>query len=175
MPDLQVKIVDDNGAELRENEIGEICLRGSFVLDEYYHQKTDLISEDGWLKTGDLGCYNQDGYLYVVDRKKDMINRGGEKICSFDIENVIHTLPAVAEAAVVGVPDEKYMEVPAAMIRLEQGADASEADIKEMLKDRIARFKIPEHVVFVDEIPKTHNGKIDKRVIKDMIENILFS
>ncbi|WP_243008913.1 hypothetical protein [Clostridium sp. AM58-1XD] len=88
---------------------------------------------------------------------------------------MIHTLPGVAEAAVVGVPDEKYMEVPAAMIRLEQGAAASEADIKDMLKARIARFKIPEYVVFVEEIPKTHNGKIDKRVIKNMIEKMLFS
>ncbi|WP_243008914.1 class I adenylate-forming enzyme family protein [Clostridium sp. AM58-1XD] len=79
MPDLQVKIVDDSGEELRENEIGEICLRGSFVLDEYYHQQTDLISEEGWLKTGDLGCYNQEGFLYVVDRKKDMINAEGKR------------------------------------------------------------------------------------------------
>ena len=87
MPDLRIKIADDDGTELMENQIGEICLKGSFVVEEYYKQKVDSITEDGWLRTGDLGYYNQAGYLYIVDRKKDMINRGGEKVCSFDIEN----------------------------------------------------------------------------------------
>lgn len=98
MPDLQISIVNEDNLELTENQIGEICLKGSFVVDGYENQKSDSITEDGWLKTGDLGYYNQAGYLYIVDRKKDMINRGGEKICSFDIENAIHDLPGIAEA-----------------------------------------------------------------------------
>ena len=170
MPDLRIKIADDDGTELMENQIGEICLKGSFVVEEYYKQKVDSITEDGWLRTGDLGYYNQAGYLYIVDRKKDMINRGGEKVCSFDIENTIHTLPGVVEAVVVGVPDSKYMEVPAAVIKLEKGTNVRAEDIKEMLKTRVARFKIPEYIVFVEDIPKTHNGKIDKRMIKRVDE-----
>ena len=173
MPDLRIKIADDDGTELMENQIGEICLKGSFVVEEYYKQKVDSITEDGWLRTGDLGYYNQAGYLYIVDRKKDMINRGGEKVCSFDIENTIHTLPGVVEAVVVGVPDSKYMEVPAAVIKLEKGTNVRAQDIKEMLKTRVARFKIPEYIVFVEDIPKTHNGKIDKRMIKEWMRNIM--
>ncbi|MFR2691836.1 MAG: class I adenylate-forming enzyme family protein [Enterocloster bolteae] len=173
MPDLRIKIADDDGTELMENQIGEICLKGSFVVEEYYKQKADSITEDGWLRTGDLGYYNQAGYLYIVDRKKDMINRGGEKVCSFDIENTIHTLPGVVEAVVVGVPDSKYMEVPAAVIKLEKGTNVQAEDIKEMLKTRVARFKIPEYIVFVEDIPKTHNGKIDKRMIKEWMRNIM--
>ena len=173
MPDLRIKIADDDGTELMENQIGEICLKGSFVVEEYYKQKVDSITEDGWLRTGDLGYYNQAGYLYIVDRKKDMINRGGEKVCSFDIENTIHTLPGVVEAVVVGVPDSKYMEVPAAVIKLEKGTNVRAEDIKEMLKTRVARFKIPEYIVFVEDIPKTHNGKIDKRMIKEWMRNIM--
>lgn len=172
MPDLRVKIVDEYDTELMENQIGEICLKGSFVVEEYYKQKVESITEDGWLKTGDLGYYNQAGYLYIVDRKKDMINRGGEKVCSFDIENTIHTLPGVVEAVVVGVPDSKYMEVPAAVIKLEKGMNVRAEDIKEMLKTRVARFKIPEYIVFVDDIPKTHNGKVDKRMIKEWMRGI---
>ena len=91
-------------------------------------------------------------------------------MCSFDIENTIHTLPGVVEAVVVGVPDSKYMEVPAAVIKLEKGTNVRAEDIKEMLKTRVARFKIPEYIVFVEDIPKTHNGKIDKRMIKRVDE-----
>ena len=166
MPDLEVRIMSDEEKELGAGQIGEICLKGSFVLDEYYKQETDLFTEDGWLKTGDLGYTNEAGYLYVVDRKKDMINRGGEKICSFDIENVLHEIQGIAEAAVVGVPDKKYMEVPAALVRLENGAELSADEIKEILKEKIAKFKIPVYIEFTNEIPKTHNGKIDKRVIR---------
>ena len=173
MPDLKVKIMEGS-RELEAEEIGEICLKGSFVLESYHKPWPDLISEDGWLRTGDLGYYNQAGYLYIVDRKKDMINRGGEKICSFDIENVLHTLPYVAEAAVVAVPDEKYMEVPAALIRLEKGKEALEEELKEQLKTRIAAFKIPKYIVFTDQIPKTHNGKIDKKKIREIMKQQIF-
>ena len=166
MPDLEVRIIGETGEELEVGQIGEICLKGSFVLEEYYQQETDLFTPDGWLKTGDLGYTNEAGYLYVVDRKKDMINRGGEKICSFDIENVLHEIQGIAEAAVVGVPDKKYMEVPAALVRLENGAELSADEIKEILKEKIAKFKIPVYIEFTNEIPKTHNGKIDKRMIR---------
>lgn len=171
MPDLQVKIVDEQEMELAREQIGEIYLKGSFVLESYYRQGKDAITADGWLRTGDLGYYNEAGYLFIVDRKKDMINRGGEKICSFDIENEICTLPGVAEAAVVGVPDLKYMEVPAAAVRLADGVSLTDAAVKAALGERIARFKIPEYVIFVKEIPKNHNGKVDKKRLKEQLKS----
>ena len=170
MPDLRVEIRNEEGTELKTGEVGEICLKGSFVLERYYNYETDAVTEDGWLKTGDLGYLNEAGYLYVVDRKKDMINRGGEKICSYDVENELSHLPGVMEAAVVAVPDEKYMEVPAAMLRIEKDSGWNGSRIQEALKSRMARYKIPVVYAFVDEIPKTCNGKVDKRTIRKQME-----
>ncbi|MDD2980799.1 MAG: class I adenylate-forming enzyme family protein [Hespellia sp.] len=166
MPNLEVKIIDGNAEEVDAGAIGEVCLRGSFILEEYYNIRTDSLSEDGWLKTGDLGYCNEAGYLFIVDRKKDMINRGGEKICTFDIENELYRIPGILEAAVVGIPNEKYMEVPGALVKVEKGAALSETQIQEELRQRIARYMIPEYILFVDEVPKTVNGKIDKRMIR---------
>lgn len=168
MPNMQVKIIDDDGNELKNGEIGEVCVKASFVLEAYYKTETDAIDSDGWLRTGDMGYCNDAGYLYIRDRKKDMINKGGEKICSFDVENEIHMMPGVLDAAVVGIPDEKYMEIPVAAVRLAPGSKIDEGAVRAYLKDRIARFKIPEKVIFVDEIPKTLNGKVDKRSLRKM-------
>lgn len=170
MPNMEVKIVDEDGKELQNGEVGEVCVRASFVLEAYYKLETDSISEDGWLKTGDMGCCNDAGYLYIVDRKKDMINRGGEKICSFDIENELQQMPEIMEAAVVGIPDKKYIEIPAAAVRLKAGSAYTEESIKEYLRGRIAKFKIPEIILFVTEIPKTVNGKVDKKTLRSKFE-----
>lgn len=170
MPGMEVKIVDEMGKELPNGEVGEVCVRASFVLEAYYKLETDSISRDGWLKTGDMGYCNDEGYLYIVDRKKDMINRGGEKICCFDIENELQHMPGIMEAAVVGMPDKKYMEIPVAAVRAEANFDYTEETIKEYLKDRIAKFKIPEKIIFVTEIPKTVNGKVDKRILRNNLK-----
>lgn len=169
MPNLKVQIWDKQGIPMNRGEIGEVCLKGSFVLEQYYKQETNSITEDGWLRTGDLGYLNEDGYLYIVDRIKDMINRGGEKICSYDVENELSRLPGVLEAAVVALPDEKYMEVPGAMLRVQEDFPWNGDEIRDILKERMARYKIPVYYLFVDEIPKTCNGKVDKREIRKRV------
>nr|WP_298090846.1 class I adenylate-forming enzyme family protein [uncultured Blautia sp.] len=167
VPGTVFEIRDDNGAPLKDGQIGEIWIHGNVVLTSYY--KTDTPSlKDGWLGTGDLGYFNEKGYLFVVDRKKDMINRGGEKICSFDVENEIYKLKGVNEAAVVGIPDDVYGEVAAALVKLGPGSDLDEPKIQALLHKKIAKYKIPKRILITDEIPLTPNGKIDKRAIRKM-------
>ena len=167
VPGTVFEIRDDNGAPLKDGQIGEIWIHGNVVLTSYY--KTDTPSlKDGWLGTGDLGYFNEKGYLFVVDRKKDMINRGGEKICSFDVENEIYKLKGVNEAAVVGIPDDVYGEVAAALVKLDPGSDLDEPKIQALLHKKIAKYKIPKRILITDEIPLTPNGKIDKRAIRKM-------
>ena len=116
VPGLRLKIITPEGSEAVANESGEIWVSGTVVLDHYYHQESDLLKA-GWLDTGDIGYVNEDGYLFIVDRKKDMINRGGEKICSYDVENELYKIDGISEAAVVGIPDEVYGEVAATAVR----------------------------------------------------------
>ena len=166
MPDLEVKILGDGDQELPDGEVGEIILKGSFLLERYYKMDSPDIMPGGWVRTGDLGYLNEAGYLYVVDRKKDMINRGGEKICSFDVENELTQIPGILEAAVVGIPDVKYIEVPVAMIVKEKGATITEDEIKDILKDRLAKYKRPVSYYFVDDVPHTATGKVSKKDIR---------
>ena len=169
MPDLKVKILDDEGNEMPDGEIGEICVNASFVLDSYYKMdSSEIIMDGGWLRTGDLGYVNSAGYLYIRDRKKDMINRGGEKIVSFDVENVLQQLPGVIEAAVVGVPDPKYMEIPVAAVRMRAGRVWDEEKMREILKTKLSKYKIPTRFKIMEEIPKTQSGKVDKRTIRKL-------
>ena len=172
MPDLKVRILDEEEQDVPVGEIGEVCLKGGFVLEDYYkYTGPSAFTADGWLKTGDIGRLNEDGYLYIVDRKKDMINRGGEKICSFDVENEIQRIEGVIDVAVVPVPDDKYVELPGAMIRLKEGYHYKAEEMRELLKKRLAKYKIPVYYKFVNEIPVTKNGKIDKREIqKQMLQ-----
>lgn len=167
IPGTDFKITDDDGTELPDGQVGEICIRGSVILDSYYKLKTDSL-KNGWLGTGDLGYINSAGYLYVVDRKKDMINRGGEKIWSFDVENELYQISGVSDAAVVGVPDEIYGEVACALVKPEPKADLTEQGIKDILAERMAKYKIPARILFTDEIPETPNGKVDKKQIRNI-------
>lgn len=168
MPNLEVMVVDEDGKELPDGIIGEILLRGSFLLEDYYKSGNRMISEDGWLKTGDLGYCSPEGYLYISDRKKDMINRGGEKICSFDVENELMKLPGILEAAVVGIPDEKYIEVPVAAVCFEAGVHWETEEIRDELKKRMARYKVPCDIMVLEKMPKTPNGKMDKRAVRKL-------
>jgi fatty-acyl-CoA synthase/long-chain acyl-CoA synthetase len=166
IPGVMIKIVDPLGKELPVNEIGEIVLRGTVVIEQYLLGGENSFTQDGFLKTGDLGYINNKGYLYAVDRIKDMINRGGEKICSFDIENALHCIPGIIEAAVVGIPDNKYGEVPVAVVRCGKGYTLSQDEIKDQLKDKIAKFMIPVEIRPVESLLKTANGKIDKKTLR---------
>ena len=167
VPGTVFEIRDDNGHLVKDGEIGEIWIYGNVVLTSYYKLETPSL-KDGWLGTGDLGYFNKEGYLFVVDRKKDMINRGGEKICSFDVENEIYKLEGVNEAAVVGIPDEVYGEVAAALVKLDPESNLDEKKIQELLRKKIAKYKIPKRILIADEIPLTPNGKVNKRAIRKM-------
>jgi long-chain acyl-CoA synthetase len=170
IPGLSIKIVDDSNEELGYGQAGEICLKGTNVIEEYYQQDTGLITEDKWLKTGDIGYFNEEGYLYILDRKKDLINRGGEKIFSFDVENAICQIEGINEVAVVAVKDHVYGEVPAAVISLKDGYSMDESVIKPILKNRLASYEIPAYFYFVAELSKTPNGKIDKKRIRESLQ-----
>lgn len=164
---MDFKILNEHGKECIANEVGEIWIKGANVCEEYYQLNSESINE-GWLDTGDMGYYNEDYYIYVVDRKKDMINRGGEKIWCIDVEEEINAIEGVEECAVVGIPDKTYGEVAAAVIVLKNHYTYCEDEIKTILKKRLARFKIPEKVLFVEEVFKTPGLKVDKKRIRTL-------
>lgn len=168
IPGTQFKIIDEEGQELPPGEVGEIAVKGSVVLDSYYKQESESL-KDGWLYTGDLGYFTKESYLFVVDRKKNMINRGGEKIWCFDVENELTAMEGIQDAAVVGIPDELYGEVAAAVVQLRPGSEITTEMIQEYLRGRIAKYKIPVKIKLVDHVPQTVNGKTDKNAIKDIL------
>lgn len=172
IPGSAYKIVDEEGNEVKDGEQGEILVKGSNITENYYKSKRVAL-EDEWLHTGDIGWFNTEGYLYIADRKKDMINRGGEKICSYDVENKLLEMNEVEDAAVVGIPDELYGEAPAALIKLKKGTVIEEAEIKEFLKSQMASYKVPQKILFTEDIPLTENMKINKRKVRKMFSEQL--
>lgn len=171
IPGMLLKIIDDDGNELKSGEVGQIWIKGTNVTSRYYNLVSPAIDEDYWLDTGDMGYYNEDGYVFIVDRKKDMINRGGEKIWCKDVEEAINSHPAVIESAVVAVKDETYGEVAGAVVVVKESITID--DLKKYLKTELATFKIPEQVLFVDEIYKTRGLKVDKKRIKTLFKENL--
>ena len=172
IPGSAYKIVDEEGNEVKDGEQGEILVKGSNITENYYKSKRVAL-EDEWVHTGDIGGFNTEGYLYIADRKKDMINRGGEKICSYDVENKLLEMNGVEDAAVVGIPDELYGEVPAALIKLKKGTVIEEAEIKAFLKSQMASYKVPQKILFTENIPLTENMKINKRKVRKMFSEQL--
>ncbi|REK19406.1 MAG: hypothetical protein DWQ37_00990 [Planctomycetota bacterium] len=165
----ELVIFDENDQPVPTGERGEICLRGPTIMAGY-HNKPEETAEtvrDGWLHTGDIGYLDADGHVYVVDRKKDMIIRGGENIYPAELESVLLEHPAVAEAAVVGVPDEVYGENVVAFVVKKPGADVSESELIEHVCQQMARFKAPSRVEFLEALPKSGIGKILRRVLRD--------
>jgi long-chain acyl-CoA synthetase len=166
---VEMKVVDDDGNEVAQGEPGEIVIRGHNVMKGYWNRPdatTESISDDGWFKTGDMATVDEDGYFFIVDRKKDLIIRGGYNVYPREIEEVIYEHPAVREAAVVGVPHDDLGEEVAAAIALKDDTDCSEDDIREHCKEQVAAYKYPRKVWFVDELPKGPTGKILKREIE---------
>ena len=166
----EVKIVDDEGSELPPNQAGEVIVRG-FVMQGYYNnpQATAEVMRDGWFYSGDIGKVDRDGYLFITGRKKDIIIVKGQNIRPSDIESVLHTHPKVAEAAVIGVPDELRGEMVTAVIKLKEGEVATEQEIRRFCFERIANYKVPKQVTFLDSLPKTAAGEIDKESIRDCL------
>ncbi|WP_418418931.1 class I adenylate-forming enzyme family protein [Blautia sp.] len=167
IPGLSFKILDNEGKEVPPGTEGTVWVKGSNITECYYKMETEAI-QDHWLDTGDIGYFNESGYIYIVDRRKDMINRGGEKICSFDVENEILNITGVEDAAVVGIPDELYGEVPVAVVKLGKDSLLTEEEIRKILKNKIAGFKIPQKIIKVDSIPVTENMKTDKKYIRQL-------
>lgn len=168
LPHQQVRIVDDAGEPVPAGTIGEIAVRGPKVFGGYWRDpkaSADAI-RDGWFHTGDVGRLDQDGYLYIEDRKKDMLISGGENIASPEVERALYEHPAVLEAAVIGYPDEKWGEVPKAFVVVRQGADATAEELIDFCHERLARFKVPRYVEFIDALPRTPSGKVLKRELR---------
>lgn len=168
IPGIRFKIVDDNHEELPCGQVGEIAICGSVVTEGYY-KKTTADLQDGWLYTGDLGYFNENNYLYIVDRKKDMINRGGEKIWCYDVENELASIPGVLDAAVVGIPDELYGEVAAAVVEISDTCVKTVEEIQTYMEKHMAGYKVPVRIKTVDKIPQTVNGKTDKAAVRKML------
>lgn len=172
IPGSIFKIVDEYNCEVSAYVVGEIAIQGTMVLSQYYNFQTNTLNDDGWLKTGDLGYFNEDGFLFVVDRIKDMINRGGEKIWCSDVENELYHIPGIKVAAVVGIPDDVYGEVAAAVVTLTMNSNLTEALIQTLLKPQLAKYKIPTKILILKEIPVTTNLKIDKVAIKKLFNTL---
>jgi long-chain acyl-CoA synthetase len=165
----ELRIVDEQGHDVPIGEAGELIARSDRMMKEYWRspEETAKTIKDGWLHTGDVGMMDEDGYVYLVDRKKDMIISGGENIYSREVEEVLYMHPAVLEAAVVGVPDEKWGESVKALVVLKDGTAASEEDIIDFCKEHLASYKKPRSVEFRGSLPKTGSGKIKKNEIRE--------
>lgn len=166
----EVKAVDEEMVELPHGEVGELIVKGDCVMMGYWKspQATDDTIINGWLRTGDLGKVDEEGYIYIVDRKKDLIISKGINIYPREIEEVLYLNPSVKAAAVIGIKEGSRGEIPVAYVEVDKGAKAlSEAEVKSYLKQHLADFKIPKHVYFLKELPKTATGKVLKRVLKE--------
>ena len=167
-----MKIAGPDAAPIPLGAVGEICARGYQVMSGYFEMPeatADTIDDEGWLHTGDLGSMDDRGYLYIRGRLKDMIIRGGENIFPAEIEHVLTEHPSVADAAVVGVPDEQWGEVAVAFVQRTPGSDVTEDDLRAFVRSRLAPFKTPASVVFVDAFPMTPSGKVQKFVLRDSL------
>jgi long-chain acyl-CoA synthetase len=164
----EIRIVDGHGEDVPEGERGQLIMRGPTVMAGYWNKQeaTDEAIRDGWFHTGDIAIRDSDGYFFIVDREKDMIIRGGYNVYPRELEEVIHTHPAVREAAVVGVPHASLGEEVAAVIALKQGAGLEPDALRTYMKERVAAYKYPRIVWIVDDLPKGPTGKILKRDIK---------
>ncbi|MGE5551040.1 MAG: AMP-binding protein [Bacteroidota bacterium] len=171
LPNVEVKIVDiDSGRDLPPGVQGELCTRGFHVMKGYYKMPeatAEAIDKDGWLHSGDLAVMGENGYCKITGRKKDMIIRGGENIYPREIEEFLYTHPKVMDVQVVGVPDAKYGEAVAACIRLEEGQQATEEEIKQFFQGQLANYKHPRYIKFVDGYPMTASGKIQKYKLRE--------
>jgi fatty-acyl-CoA synthase len=166
---LELDLWDENGASVPPGERGEVVLRGPKVFKGYWRdpEATSAAFAGGWFHTGDIGVQDDDGYLYIVDRLKDMIVSGGENIASSEVERVLYEHGSVVEAAVVGRPDDRWGEVPVAYVAVSSGATTGPEELIEHCRRQLARFKVPREVVLVDALPRNPSGKVLKRELRN--------
>jgi long-chain acyl-CoA synthetase len=165
---VEMKVVDEDGNGLPTGEVGEIVIKGHNVMKGYWNRAdaTEEVMKDGWFHTGDMAKVDEDGYFFIVDRKKDMIIRGGYNVYPREIEEVLYEHPAVREVAVVGVPHPELGEEVGAAVALKDGEQADEDTLRSFVKERVAAYKYPRHIWFLDDLPKGPTGKILKREIE---------
>jgi long-chain acyl-CoA synthetase len=165
---VEAKIVDLDGRDVATGEEGEIIIRGPNVMKGYFNnpEETAMAMHEGWMRSGDIGRFDDEGYLYIVDRIKDMIISGGLNVYPTEVEEIMYTHEAVEECGVVGVPHKEYGEAVTAFIRLKKGREDSEDELIQFCKKRMASYKVPKKVIFVDDFPRTPQGKILKRELR---------
>jgi fatty-acyl-CoA synthase len=171
---IETRIVDDRGSDVGVNEPGELLMKSPVVTPGYWNndQATADAIREGWFHTGDIVRKDEEGYYYVVDRKKDMFISGAENVYPAEIEHFLYTHPDIAEAAVIGIPDEKWGEVGKAYVVLKQGATTTVQDLQRYCSGKLAKFKIPKHFEIIRELPKGHSGKILKKALHDLHNQI---
>ncbi|MBT7747360.1 MAG: AMP-binding protein [Alphaproteobacteria bacterium] len=171
----EVRLVDDDGMDVGQGTSGEILVRGASVMREYWQQPDvtrEVLDADGWFQTGDMGHFDEEGYLYVDDRKKDMIISGGENIYPAELENILAEVDDLAEAAVVGKSDARWGEVAVAVCVLKDGRTLKEQDVLAAFEDNLARYKHPKEVVFTDQLPRNAMGKVVKDDVRKLVSEI---
>jgi long-chain acyl-CoA synthetase len=171
LPGMRMMLTDPLGAEVATGQVGEVRIAGPNLMRGYYKrpQETAEVLVDGWLRTGDLAVKDEAGNFYIVDRQKDLIIRGGQNVYPADIEAVLYSHPAVAEAAVIGRPDDALGEVPVAFVALKAGAEASAEELLALCKRELAYFKVPKVVQVIADLPKGPTGKILRRGLRAML------
>jgi len=172
MADAELKVVDENGNTLPPGEQGELCVRGTCVTNGYPNKPeatAAVFDADGWFHSGDIAYMDEDGYAYIVDRKKDMINVGGEKVFPSEVEDMMLLHPKIKDIVIVGVPHEIKGEAPMAFIQLKEGESCTEGEIRDYCREKMAPYKVPIRVVFLDEIPRSAAGKALRRLLKERI------
>lgn len=167
LPQTKIKVVDEDGKSVPAGQVGEIVVSGPQVMKGYLKndEETRRTIKDGWLYTGDLGRFDEEGLLYIVDRKKDMIIRGGENVYPIEVEEVLYQIPALLEAAVVGVPHDVYGEVPKAFVVTKEGQSITHQQIIDYCATQLAKYKVPMEVEFIDELPRNASGKVLKHTL----------
>lgn len=174
MPFTEVKVVDEQGGTLPVGEIGEICTKGPSVVSEYWNkaEATAKTFVDGWCHTGDLGMLDEEGFLAISGRKKDMIRSGGENIYPVEVEDVIIRHDTVQDVAVIGIPDPKFIETVCAVIVKKPGRSVTENELLEFIEGKLARYKKPRSFVFLDELPRTASGKVQKFRLRENYKHL---
>jgi long-chain acyl-CoA synthetase len=165
---VEARVVDEDGNDVKPGEVGEVVVRGNNIMQGYWNKpgETSAALVDGWYRSKDLARMDEQNYIYIVDRAKDMIISGGENIYSVEVEDALCSHPAVLEAAVIGVPDEQWGEIVKGLVVLKTGQAATEGELRDHCRDLIAGYKVPKSISFVDVLPKSGAGKILKRELR---------
>jgi long-chain acyl-CoA synthetase len=170
MDDAEIKVLDEQGNILRPGKQGELCIRGTCVTKGYLNNPEatkEAFDTEGWFHSGDIAYMDEEGYAYIVDRKKDMINVGGEKVFPSEVEDMLLSHSKIKDLVIVGIPDDLKGEAPKAFIQLREGETATEKEIREYCKAKMAPYKVPVAVEFIEEVPRSASGKALRLVLRD--------